>query len=97
MHHQVNIENIYHTLSIVNLFIYVLDVFSIVKAASPKFLALIQIGSMIALIGLFVPANPDGNSCGIYAWTLAIGFDVAIASILVKSWRISSKKNDQYL
>ena len=64
-----------------------------VKAASPLFLFFILVGCQLALIGVLLPVaqQPSSHSstCGAYAFTLSVGFTLAVSSLVVKTWRIA--------
>ena len=64
-----------------------------VKAASPLFLFLILVGCQLALVGVLLPVaqQPSSRSsvCGAYAYTLSVGFTLAVSSLVVKTWRIA--------
>ena len=64
-----------------------------VKAASPLFLFLILVGCQLALVAVLLPVaqqpSTSSSTCAAYAYTLSVGFTLAVSSLVVKTWRIA--------
>ena len=81
------------SLLVAMLFLYSTRSLPKVKAASPLFLFLILAGCQLALVAVLLPVpqqpSTSSSSCGAYAYTLSVGFTLAVSSLVVKTWRIA--------